>query len=200
MAVATPGATPGGSGVLPQAGATPTGPRPASAGGTPTVFASRTPTRTPTRTPGPRPQVALVRGLGPLSLKLTGKEQVVQATLVVAVQDYSLPEQQPGWSLALTMDQFRVVGSPSRTLPRDAVTLLWASVNCTSGEGCTTPRNSIAYPLDVPAGAAVPFLRAAPGSGGGEYQITLTFAVTVPSNAYAGSYTTNIDVAIAGAR
>lgn len=98
------------------------------------------------------------------------------------------------------MDQFHVAGMPSRVLPRDAVTLAWVSLDCASGAACADPRNTIAYPLDMPAGVAVPFLRAAPGSGRGEYIVTLTFDIRVPATAYAGTYTTNIGVTITSGR
>jgi hypothetical protein len=133
-----------------------------------------------------------------LSFTLNGQDQVAQTTMVVAVSALSAPDRQPGWSLSLTMDQFHLAGSASRALPRDAVTLAWASVDCAPGADCAAPQNGIAYPLDIPAGASVPFLRAAPGSGMGENVVTLTFEVRVPGNAYAGNYATNIGVAIAG--
>lgn len=140
----------------------------------------------------------MLRGLSPLSFGLNGRDQVAQTTMVIAVSALSAPDRQPGWSLSLTIDQFRVAGSSLRVLPPDGITLAWASVDCVSETGCSDPQNGIAYPLDIPAGVSVPFLDAAPGSGMGEYIITLTFEVRVPGNAYAGNYTTNVGVNIAG--
>jgi hypothetical protein len=154
-------------------------------------------TATPTLTPVVSANASIIRGLSPLSFTLNGRDQVAQTTMVVAVSDLSLPDRQPGWALSLTMDQFHVTGAPAKALPRDAVTLAWVSFDCIGGE-CAEPHNSISYPLATSAGKAVTFLNAAPGSGRGEYTVTLTFEVEIPGNAYAGNYITNIAVAIAG--
>lgn len=95
------------------------------------------------------------------------------------------------------MAQFRVAENPSRSLPTAAVTLLGVTVACAAGAECSMPENTGAYPLAMPAGVGVPIYAAAPGSGSGQFTITPIFAVKVPGNAFAGSYTTTIAVDIA---
>ncbi len=126
----------------------------------------------------------------------TGRAQSAQTTLVVAVSDTAPAMWQPGWTLSLSVDQFRVAGNPARALPADAITLLGVRVTCADDADCTAPENTIAYPLTMPDGGAVPIYAAAPGSGSGRFTITPTFAVKVPGNADAGSYTTAIAVDI----
>lgn len=158
---------------------------------------TRVPIATATRTPTGRVSASVVRDLSPLAFTLNGREQVAQTTLVVAVGDTAPAVRQPGWTLALSVEQFRVAGYTTRALPDDAVTLLGVTVACADDDDCTMPENTVAYPLVMPAGVAVPIYAAAPGSGSGQFTITPTFAVKVPGNAYAGGYTTTIVVDIA---
>ena len=156
--------------------------------------AGRVPTATPTRPPSGTVSAAIVRDLSPLGFTLNGREQIAQATLDIAVSDTAPATRQPGWTLSLAVDQFRIAGSPARALPADAVTLLGVTVTCAADADCTMPENTIAYPRTMPAGVAVPIYAAAPGSGSGQFVVTPTFAVRVPATAYAGSYTTAIVV------
>lgn len=195
---ATPEATPLAAGggphsASPQA-ATPTSPtRPPIAS---TPGGRLTPTVTPTSVPSGDVSAIVVRELSPLSFTLNGREQMATTTMVIAVNDTAPLIRQPGWHLSLRMDRFAVAGSATRVLPLDAVTLQWASMACVAGAECSEFGNAVAFPLTMPAGEAVRFYVAAPGSGRGQYLLTLTFAVRVPGNAYAGNYTTNIAVDI----
>jgi hypothetical protein len=196
--LATPEATPlaagGGRQVATPQAATPTSAtRPASAG---TPGARFTPTATPTRVPSGDVSATVVREMSPLSFTLNGRDQVATTTMVIAVNDTAPLSRQPGWRLSLRMDQFAVAGSTTRALPLDAVTLEWTSVACVAGAECSEFGNAVAFPFTMPAGQGVPFYVAAAGSGHGQYLLTLTFAVRVPGNAYAGNYTTNIAVDI----
>lgn len=179
--------------VSPQA-ATPTSPAHPPIASTP--GARFAPTATPTRAPSGDVSATIVREMSPLSFTLNGRDQVATTTMVIEVNDTAPVTQQPGWQLTLAMDRFAVAGSTTRVLPQDAVTLQWASVACAAGAECSEFGNSVAYPLVMPAGEAVPFSVAAPGSGRGRYLLTLTFAVRVPGNAYAGNYSTNIAIDI----
>ncbi len=162
----------------------------------PRLPGTRVPTPTPTRTPTGSVSAAVARDLSPLAFTLTGRTQSAQTTLVVAVSDTAPATWQPGWTLSLSVDRFRVAGNPARALPADAITLLGVTVTCADDADCTAPENTIAYPLTMPDGGAVPIYAAAPGSGSGRFTIMPTFAVKVPGNAYAGSYTTAIAVDI----
>ncbi len=181
-----PVATPATSGIV--GAATPALPR---------LPSTRLPTATPTRTPTGNVSAAVARDLSPLSFTLNGREQIAQTTLVVAVRDAAPATWQPGWTLSLSVAQFRVAGYTARALPDDAVTLLGVTVACAAGAECSLPENAVAYPLVMPAGVGVPIYAAVPGSGSGQFTITPTFAVKVPGNAFAGSYTTTIAVDIA---
>jgi hypothetical protein len=71
---------------------------------------------------------------------------------------------------------------------------------CTEGNTCTDPTNSVTYPLTVPADTdapdAVAFYNAASSTGMGSFTVTPTMSLTVPANAYAGSYSSTITLAI----
>lgn len=155
-----------------------------------------TPTDTPTAPPSGGVSAVVSSALTPLAFTLKGREQIAETTLVVAVSDTAPATRQPGWTLSLSVDQFRVAGNAERTLPPDAITLLGVTAACADAD-CTIPTNTVAYPFVMPAGATVPIFAAAPGSGGGQFTITPIFVVTVPANAYAGSYTTAIAVEVA---
>lgn len=154
------------------------------------------PTATATRAPAGALSAEVTGELQPLAFTLNGREQIARTTLRITVSDDTAAAQSPGWTLSLTMAQFRVAGQQARTLPPDAVTLLGVTIECAGG-ACAMPENTIAYPRVIPAGAAVPIVVAAPGSGSGQFTITPIFAVTVPGNAYSGDYTTAIAVDIA---
>lgn len=128
---------------------------------------------------------------------LNGRDQVAQATMGIEVSDTAPAAQQPGWSLSLSVDQFRIAGSSARALPSNGVTLLGVTVACIGEVACTAPENTVAYPLTMRAGEKVTIYTAAPGSGSGQFVVTPIFAVRVPGNAHAGSYTTSIAVDIA---
>jgi hypothetical protein len=191
-AQATPAPGEGGDPAASPTLATPTTNASATAAGVP-----GTPVRSATPIVG-RLGVSVRRSLSPLSFTLTGRTQVAQTTMEIEVLDTSALVRQPGWRLTLAVDQFRVVGSPARSLPGDAVSLVGNSVRCVNATGCGDPRNSIAYPLLMPPGEAMAIYDAAPGSGAGQFVITLTFEVRIPGNASAGSYVTTVEPGIAG--
>jgi hypothetical protein len=63
------------------------------------------------------------------------------------------------------------------------------------------PTNSVAYPVTLPAGATAPaaakLYDAAANTGAGPTNVTLTFQLAVPANAYNGSYTSTWTFTIA---
>ena len=58
----------------------------------------------------------------------------------------------------------------------------------------------MSYPLGVPAGASAPtavkFFNAAADSGMGDFTVTPTVRVTILANAYAGTYTSTVTLAV----
>ena len=66
---------------------------------------------------------------------------------------------------------------------------------CKAGNSCTAATSSgIAYPLTV-NGTAAKFFNAALNTGLGKIDVTPTFAVSIPGNAYAGTYTSTVTLA-----
>jgi hypothetical protein len=105
----------------------------------------------------------------------------------------------PGWNETITSTQLT---TGTRTLSAGASTITAApTVLCNSAKGnCTTVSNSVAYPVNVPAGSGPPapvkFFNAAVGSGAGQFTFTPTITVTVPQNSFRGTYTSTVTLAI----
>jgi hypothetical protein len=106
----------------------------------------------------------------------------------------------PGWNETITSTTF---STGTQSLSTSASTITSApTVSCdTAYANCTSPTNSVSYPVSVPAGStpptAVKFVNAASGSGGGRFTITPTVSVSVPQNSFAGTYTSTLTIAIA---
>jgi len=130
------------------------------------------------------------------SVVLNGADQAKTYTLALTVTDTSGTN--AGWKLTVTSTQFT---SGAHTLPTTASSVTAASAACLAGSSCTSPTNSLTYPVGVPAGAtpptAVKFFNAAVSSGAGHNTITPTLSVVVPASAYTGSYTSTLTLAIA---
>ena len=68
---------------------------------------------------------------------------------------------------------------------------------CKAGSSCTAATSSgITYPLTV-NGTAAKFFNAALNTGLGKIDVTPTFSVSIPGNAYAGTYTSTVTLAAA---
>jgi hypothetical protein len=68
-----------------------------------------------------------------------------------------------------------------------------------SSETCSLPRNSVAYPIVLPAGAGpVTVFDAAPGTGAGQCVVVLTVEETVAANAYRGVYSSTWTFSMSG--
>lgn len=132
----------------------------------------------------------------PFSATLSGSNQTVTYTLPITVTDTTGAN--AGWDVTITSTQLT---TGSHTLPSTASNVTAASAACLSGSSCTSPTNSIAYPLAVPAGATAPtavkLFNAATGSGLGHNLVTPTVQVAVPANAYTGSYASTVTLAAA---
>jgi hypothetical protein len=104
-----------------------------------------------------------------------------------------------GWNLSITSTTFN--DGTGQTLSTGASSLSAVSSSCRAGGSCTNPTNSVSYPLSVPAGASAPaavkFFNAAASSGLGRFTITPSIDVSIPGNAYAGTYTSTVTFAVA---
>jgi len=101
-----------------------------------------------------------------------------------------------GWNLTVTSTTFT---TGTNNLSTSASSLTGVTSSCTSGT-CTNPVNSQTYPIAVPAAATAPaavkFFNTSANNGMGKFTITPTIGVTVPQNAFAGSYTSTVTVAV----
>jgi hypothetical protein len=102
-----------------------------------------------------------------------------------------------GWNLTLTSTTFS--DGAGHNLATTASQISSVAMACVSGGTCTSPTNAIAYPVTVPsattAPAAVKVFNSAAATGLGRFTITPTIAVSIPGNAYSGSYASTLTVA-----
>lgn len=97
-----------------------------------------------------------------------------------------------GWNLTISATNFSD-GAGHSFAPGSVAS---ATSACQTGSTCTTPTNSITYPLTL-TGTAAKFFNAALNSGLGLVNVTPTIDVVIPGNAYAGSYTSTFTLAAA---
>ena len=132
-----------------------------------------------------------------LSVTLNGTDQTPTYTVPMAANDET--GSGSGWHLTITSTQFTTGGATPRTLSTSASSITAVSASCTHGT-CTNPTNGTSYPLGVPAGSSPPtpvtFYNAAANTGMGDFTVTPTVEVSVPANAYAGTYTSTLTLAV----
>ena len=151
---------------------------------------------------------ASVTGAGSLGLSHGATASVSAVTLdgTDQSQSYTVPlsitdarGSGAGWNATITSTTF--TDASSHTLGTTASSLTGVSSSCVAGGSCTNPTNAVTYPLTVPAGATAPaavkFFNAAANTGMGRFTVTPTISVTVPGNAYAGTYSSTVTVAVA---
>jgi len=128
------------------------------------------------------------------SATLNGSDKTATYTIPLTVAD--LRGTGAGWNLTITSTQ---LAAGAYTLPTSASSVTAVSKSC-SVSPCTNPTNSVTYPVTVPAGSgpptAVRFYNAAAGTGKGTFTVTPTIKVAVGANAYKGSYSSTITLAI----
>lgn len=152
---------------------------------------------------------ATVTGGGPLStapngtpafgVTLNGVDQTATYTLPVLVVDARGVALGGGWNLTVTSTQFNA-GS-GHTFPTTASTITAVTTGCGTSSTCTLPTNSIsnsnlAVPAATVAPAAVKYIDAATATGLGTTDVNATVSVAVPSNVFAGTYTSTVTVSI----
>ena len=136
------------------------------------------------------------------SLTLNGVDQTPTYTFGISVVDArGIGSGVPGgWNLTITSTTFN--DGAGHTFPTTASTITGVATACGAGSTCTAPTNSVANTnLSVPAAAVAPapvkYENAASGTGLGTNTITGTVQVAVPSNVFAGTYSSTVTVAIA---
>jgi hypothetical protein len=104
-----------------------------------------------------------------------------------------------GWNITLTSTTFSTGGGSPETLSTTASSLTGVTSACSTGT-CTNPSNGQTYPITVPAAATAPtavkFFNTTTNNGMGRFTITPTIGVTVPQNAFAGTYTSTVTVSV----
>jgi hypothetical protein len=127
---------------------------------------------------------------------LDGTDQTVTYQLPLTVVDARGTG--GGWNMTVTSTQFT---TGTRTLATSASSMTTVASTCNAGSTCTSPTNAIALPIAVPAGVTAPtavkFFNSAANTGMGAFTVTPTVSVTIPGNAYAGSYASTVTIAIA---
>jgi hypothetical protein len=126
---------------------------------------------------------------------LNGTDQAATFTVPTTVNDQRGTG--AGWNLTITSTRFTKAGG--KTLPANAAVMTGVTSACDAGT-CTDPTNAVAYGLPVPADSdvlpdPVKFFNAAADTGMGKFTVTPSVDVSVPANAYAGTYTSTITLA-----
>lgn len=135
------------------------------------------------------------------SLALTSrKTRTVSYTLPITVIDARGSGN--GWNLTITSTWFRMTSRHDHDhLPANASSISGVSFACKMHSTCTNPRNSVRYPLIIPAGSTAPppvkFFNAALRSGLGDMKLSMNVNVAIPSDADSGTYTCTITLKIA---
>ena len=136
------------------------------------------------------------------SLTLNGVDQTPTYTMGISVVDArGIASGSPGgWNLTITSTTFN--DGAGHTFPTSASTITGVASACGASSTCTPPTNAVANTnLSVPAAGVAPapvkYENAASGSGLGTNTITATVQVAVPSNVFAGTYSSTVTVAIA---
>lgn len=131
------------------------------------------------------------------AVTLNGKDQTASYSLPITVSDTRASP--AGWHLTITSTQFSTSGATRYQLSQYASQIVAITAVCNAGSTCTNPSNGIVNPLTVPAGVGqlpISFYQAIPYTGMGTFTVSPTINVLVPSNTYAGNYTSTITLAV----
>jgi hypothetical protein len=131
------------------------------------------------------------------SANLDSGDSTQTYTIPVTVQDTRGTG--AGWNLTVTSTQFTTGGGTPSLLSTTASSLTGVTSSCSTGT-CTNPANAQTYPVTVPAAASAPtavkFFNTSANNGMGKFTITPTVGVTIPQNAFAGTYTSTVTLSI----
>ena len=133
-----------------------------------------------------------------LSITITGLDLTPTYTVPLTVTD-TRTTPTAGWNVTITSTQLTTT-APVHLLSTTASRVTGVAVGTCTGGTCVAPVNSIAFPVTVPAGStpptAVKFYNAKAATGEGVYPVTPTIQVSVPGNAYAGSYSSTLTISL----
>lgn len=121
---------------------------------------------------------------------LDGTDQTVEYSALLGILDARGTG--AGWNLQIAATAFD--DGSGHTLQPGAVSAVSAA--CVGGSSCTAALNSIGYPLTVTATPAK-FYDATTTTGMGKVDVTPTVGVAIPGNAFAGTYTSTVTLAVA---
>jgi hypothetical protein len=153
-----------------------------------TVAIASTLTATVTIT-GPTGMSMTLPGNPSFSDTLDGADQTVSYSALLAIVDARGTG--AGWNLQIAATSF--ADGFGHSLAPGAVAAVSAS--CLGGSSCTAAANAIGYPLTV-TGVATKFYNAAAATGMGKVNVTPTVNVTIPGNAFIGTYTSSVTLAV----
>jgi hypothetical protein len=137
--------------------------------------------------------------LSQLRVKLDGRDHALTSGVGLMLLDST--GSGSGWHVMATSTMVVTNGHRRPRPLRDALTVTKATIRCAPGGSCIAPRNSIRYPLVVPAGATPPppvrVLQAAADSGLGRFTVVLGLRLKVPGSARSGEYSTTLLLSVA---
>jgi hypothetical protein len=119
---------------------------------------------------------------------LDGTDQVVSWSALLGVVDARGTG--AGWNLTVSATSFSD-GSGHSIAPG---TVSGVTSACQGGASCTGATNAVTYPITI-SGTAAKFFNASADSGLGKVNVTPSMNVTIPGNAYAGTYTSTVTLA-----
>jgi hypothetical protein len=119
---------------------------------------------------------------------LDGTDQVVSWSALLGVVDARGTG--AGWNLTVSATSFSD-GSGHSIAPG---TVSGVTSACQGGSSCTGATNAVTYPITI-SGTAAKFFNASADSGLGKVNVTPSMNVTIPGNAYAGTYTSTVTLA-----
>jgi len=128
---------------------------------------------------------------GPITapgITLSGDDQTATFTMQYTVS-YTPPSNTLGWNFQAAST---LLTSGVYTLPAMEVT--GVTYGACSGGGCTTPTNSITWPVTLSTTSQKIF-NAAAGTGTRTNVLTATYLVSYPANAIAGTYSATVTLA-----
>jgi hypothetical protein len=125
------------------------------------------------------------------SSTLDGTDQTVSYAPILGVVDAR--GNGAGWNVTISATSFS--DGSGHSLAPGALT--GAVAACKAGNSCTAASSSgVSYPL-VLTGSSAKFYNAAVNTGLGKFEVTPTIDVTIPGNAFAGTYTSTVTLAAA---
>jgi hypothetical protein len=119
---------------------------------------------------------------------LDGTDQVVSWSALLGIVDAR--GSGAGWNLTVSATSFSD-GSGHSLAPG---TVSGVTSACQGGNSCTAATNAVTYPITI-SGTAAKFFNASAATGLGKVNVTPSMDVTIPGNAYAGTYTSTVTLA-----